>query len=660
MWRGPNSTITSRRMASRYVSSFGTCKSNVDSDDPVIIVGGGPTGLFLSLLLDRYGVPSIVLEQQSVKQRFQHPQAHFLNTRTMEILKHYIPNVYRRVRSQMPCVSQWRYFRFGSNLKDPHAIVVRHPVDIPLQADVDANGVLNQDSKVSKRTRDLSPVSVGHLAQHTFGRILYEEASVKSCSTLLYDMEVTQIDTPPSGPIEVKTRDGTTLQGRLLIGADGAHSFVRRHMGIRMHGASEMQHLMNIHVRHNLAEAPPAMLYSTYTPTSVAMTVCHSPGEYIVQIPFFKPYQTPEEDFAPEKLSNILDDIFGEPIPTASIISSKPWTMGSLVAERYVSEKVVVIGDAAHVFPPAGGFGMNTGLQDAHNLAWKIAGRLDLGCYEKERRPVAQQNAALSVRNYERLLKVTQSAYLDKRHPDLLKYMLDFSPLPLSVRKRIFRSLYQAALFPFTWLSHPSGIYAKHIRSNLCSALQRGTGLPLLFPTNEIGFTYDNPTDCTTVQSSLSQWLQDTVPSQPKLVAGALVPHDIMNVVSPGSSMDGKEITMVDLPGQLDDSNPTYVLLYWKPHSYDSSFVDELLKHLRVKLGFSVRVVVGGDSAEDLSSVTQSPSVDRLLSCKDGFFSSEDSQIILIRPDGHIKGILVSPSSDSKPVPELAAALVGG
>lgn len=668
LWFGP-SFITATIRQQRYPKTirFASTSPTIfgaqthDSEDPVIIVGGGPTGLLLSLLLARYEVPSIVLEKQSVEQRFQHPQAHFLNTRTMEILKHYLPDIYQRVRSAMPCVSLWRYFRFGASLKDPDAIVVRHPVDIPLQADLDANGVLLQDFDESKHTRDLSPVTVGHLAQHTFGRILYDQASLEPNTTLIYDTEATRLSTTQNEPmIQVETRKGNTYKGRLVIGADGAHSFVRQRTGIRMHGTAEMQHLMNIHVRHEM-KAPPAMLYSTYTPTSVAMTVCHSPGEYIVQIPFFKPYQTPEEDFAPEKLSDILGDIFGEPIPASSIISAKPWTMGSLVAERYVSDKIVLIGDAAHVFPPAGGFGMNTGLQDAHNLAWKIAGGHDLTSYERERRPVAQQNAALSVRNYERLLKVTQSAYLDKRHPDLLKTILDHSLLPLSARKGIFRSLYKAALFPFSWLPHPGGLYANHIRSNLRSSLQQGTGLPLLFPANEIGFSYyDTAYHEKNVRSNQSQWLRDTIPSQPLLTVGSLVPHDTATLFSRKYSFEELEISTTDLSGQLSlgEKSP-YVLLCWKTESSDASYLEKLSEELNNKLCGTVRLVVASDSLKDLSPFELSQSIDRLLITNGGFFSESDPQIVLVRPDGHVQGIVAYGVEDLSSISRIVGALSG-
>jgi len=83
--------------------------------------------------------------------------------------------------------------------------------------------------------------------------------------------------------------------------------------------------------------------------------------------------------------------------------------MRALVAQRLSAGRVHLLGDAAHQFPPAGAFGANTGLQDAHNLCWKLgavhrrhAGRALLRSYDAERRPVAVANAELAVRNYHR------------------------------------------------------------------------------------------------------------------------------------------------------------------------------------------------------------------------------------------------------------------
>jgi 2,4-dichlorophenol 6-monooxygenase len=89
------------------------------------------------------------------------------------------------------------------------------------------------------------------------------------------------------------------------------------------------------------------------------------------------------------------------------------WTMTAQVAERYGAGRIFLVGDSAHRFPPTGGLGLNTGVQDAHNLAWKLAAVLHgragaslLDSYETERKPVARHNADQSLKNAMRLFEV--------------------------------------------------------------------------------------------------------------------------------------------------------------------------------------------------------------------------------------------------------------
>jgi 2,4-dichlorophenol 6-monooxygenase len=98
----------------------------------------------------------------------------------------------------------------------------------------------------------------------------------------------------------------------------------------------------------------------------------------------------------------------------------RPWALSAQTARAFRSNKVFLAGDAAHTFPPTGGLGLNTGVQDAHNLAWKLAwvmkGRASaelLQTYEIERKPVAQMNCDHSVQNFVRMDELLQPVGMD-------------------------------------------------------------------------------------------------------------------------------------------------------------------------------------------------------------------------------------------------------
>ncbi|CAN0092608.1 unnamed protein product [Phaeothamnion confervicola] len=98
-------------------------------------------------------------------------------------------------------------------------------------------------------------------------------------------------------------------------------------------------------------------------------------------------------------LTAMIRRAVGADVPM-TMLDHRPWTAGvALVAERFIAGRVILAGDAAHLFTPTGGFGMNTGMDDASNLSWKLAGILQgwggtklLQSYEDERRPVAERN----------------------------------------------------------------------------------------------------------------------------------------------------------------------------------------------------------------------------------------------------------------------------
>lgn len=654
-----------------------------------MIVGGGPVGLFLACLLQRYGVDFCLLEAQPVEQHFRHPQAHFLNTRTMEILKHHVPVVFQKVVQAMPPVQEWNRFHFGANMAASPMATVQHPVHVPLVANTNANGVLLVDHTPSHGlfqaddpdSVPLSDCSVGHLAQHTFHRILYEhvQQNMSPTSCMKFGDRVIQAQRLPESQWQLTTSSENTFMAPLVVAADGAKSTWRQdHLKISMSGQPTIQHLINVHftltdIQNTL---PPAMLYTVFSSQVLAMVVRHGPTDYVMQIPYFPPYQSVQNDFTEEKVQEMVQAALGIQMEF-QIRSIRPWTMGSLVAETYSQDNVYLVGDAAHVFPPAGGFGMNTGLQDVLALAWRLKlfmnrhasdpGRI----YTRERQSVAYQNAALSVRNYQRVLGVMKSCYLDERNlPILLKSLQASSQLgvPLSWQQATFQNLFRTALLPLRILQDaPTSPYSRHVTNNLRRLLQSGQGLPLLFPNHEVAFRYpisqqqeqqpkrDDASDTT-------DWSRDSTADTPQLITGRLFPHIPCQLVN-GPTTQSKVNDEVEQWTTTRDI-PTKVVTLGRPCPFalvsivspnmgpSHTKLAELAAQIEQGLGGvpvePVQLHIGRDPealdiGKNMHKVWHLWVAERewqrreLLSST---FSLQNPLLVLIRPDGHVAGIV--------------------
>ena len=778
---------------------------------PIVIVGGGPTGLFLASLLQRFGgrehntsTPQwCLLDEQRPEDHWNHPQAHFLNTRTMELLKRYLPplttnkhdkveSVFNRVLQSMPPVSEWNTFFFGTSMmttsSSSHAMAtVQHPVHHPLVAGANANGILllsndhhvnppssSSSSSSSAPVSDaanavpLSDCSVGHLGQHIFHKILYDHLVTLITNTTKNTTTISQPHnnnnnnnnnnhdddaTSQSSPLyfgskvvhavqdtskdsghrywTIHTDSGHVLTASIVVACDGARSTWReQHVGIPMNGQPIIQQLINVHF--SLKEPPqsrhlpPAMLYTIFSSKVLAMVVRHSPTDYVMQIPFFPPYQTVEDDFSMDKVTEMVraalgveDGEDGPPPPSFQIHSIRPWTMGSLVAESYYKDNVYLVGDAAHVFPPAGGFGMNTGLQDALCLAWRLHywlsgltkeedGKPSLNpasIYTRERQAVAHHNAALSVRNYTRVLGVMKSCYLDERNLPLLMSSLEASAkvgVPLAWQRATFQSFFKTALLPLSMLrDRPSSPYSQLITRNLRKVLQSGQGLPLLFPRNEIGFSYptlqdgtDGTSRATGIPSyssssssfdSQTEWLQDSIaPAQPELRAGMLMPHIPCRRLVRGTSTAATQVnvddhalhvsqtvttqtrpdvtTTRDLSAQLATAMQPWPFVLLRVMNYDTDqhheqvkstdfddLLDDNIHVISAKLWITANEPVQDDwekmmETENETVLVASRSDWDRLGFKDGRVGVNSEtptpDLVLIRPDGHVAGTL--------------------
>ena len=264
---------------------------------PVLIVGGGPVGLYASSLLSASGVPSLLAERSS--RGSPHPRAHLINSRSMELLRQL--GVEDAIRTQTPPIREWSHFRYCSSLLGPQ--------------------IAEQDHMATGAWRDLCEATsspLAHLSQPKLEAILRAEAERRAATSgaqLLAgytcvgfeqhaDGVRAELQRSPGdgvGEAEEEGRpDRMVVEAEQLLACDGAHSPIRRALGLELRGPPALQHFKSIHfVAPALAEAAaerPAMLYFVFGPSAIAVLVAHNiaQGEWVAQIPFFPGLQQGE------------------------------------------------------------------------------------------------------------------------------------------------------------------------------------------------------------------------------------------------------------------------------------------------------------------------------------------------------------------------------
>ena len=284
----------------------------------------------------------------------------------------------------------------------------------------------------------------------------------------------------------------------------------------------------------------------------ISVIVAHDmeDGDFVAQIPFFPPIEKVSK-YTKDYCLNLLWKAIGEDVDL-SIKNIKPWTMSAVVADTFNQGNVFLAGDAAHLFPPAGGFGMNTGIQDAHNLAWKIAyvvqGLISpkvLQSYSDERRKVAIRNTCLSISNFEETVKVARVFGLDPalanglvsvlaagtKMPYLQQSVETFTDSLLSLGK--MQTSRRSPLRPLQQLY-------------LNNLLTQEKSLRLLYPEEDIGFCYRDPEPKWDGNNFTSFTKSKRSIFIPKVKIGSRFPHLFLNSIQ-GQPCDS--FSTIDLVG---------------------------------------------------------------------------------------------------------------
>jgi 2-polyprenyl-6-methoxyphenol hydroxylase-like FAD-dependent oxidoreductase len=365
---------------------------------PVIIVGGGPVGLVLAIDLAHRGVPCLLANDGPDTAR--HPQGNTHNSRTMEH--------YRRLGLAAAVRA--------TGLPDDH------PTDVAYFTRMNGAELarLPMPTPAEKR-RDparnplsaLTPEPIHRASQFYVEPVLKRRAESMPGILLRFGWRLERFADKGTHVeaelVAVESGRRETWRCDWLVGCDGGASTVRKQLGIRYEGQSGDEavfmsgRMLSFYMRSPaLAEMTRARrAWQAYTMSPVArcgFVALDGKGDYagLSRLP-------PDADERTHDPLPLIQAAIGAPLPV-EMISIKPWTAGlALVAEKYRAGRVLMAGDAVHLFTPTGGFGMNTGIDDAANLAWKLAalhhgwgGPGLVESYEAERRPIGVRNTSCS------------------------------------------------------------------------------------------------------------------------------------------------------------------------------------------------------------------------------------------------------------------------
>jgi putative polyketide hydroxylase len=352
-------------------------------DAPVLIAGGGLIGLSAAMFLAEHGVRSLAIER--LRNVLPLPRAAFFHMRTIELFRSC--GIEAEVRAQ----SEKEFTPEGAVVAVDYLAGKQIAAFIPsLNEGVDA----------------LSPCRRLFVTQPGLEPILRRRAE-KAGARVADGLEVIGVEQDSEGvTVIAKDVDSGREQrftGQYLLGADGAHSRVREVMNIPFEGRGVFSNSITIYFHADLAKFVEGRSYSVIYVNNPELTGFFrldknsQTGFFVVNT--VGDTSKPEAgnaaaDVSEARLAELVRIGIGIADYPLKIDGVARWRSVSDVARHYQAGRVFLAGDAAHVMPPNGGFGGNTGVHDAHNLAWKLALVLKglaapalLNTYEQERRP---------------------------------------------------------------------------------------------------------------------------------------------------------------------------------------------------------------------------------------------------------------------------------
>jgi 2-polyprenyl-6-methoxyphenol hydroxylase-like FAD-dependent oxidoreductase len=372
----------------------------------VLICGAGAAGLTLAIDLARRGVSARLIEK--LERPFAGSRGRGIQPRTQEIFEDLgvIDHLFSRGGDYPP---QRIYAKDGS-FHDEIRIV---PVDVTTEEPYQRPLMLPQFT-----------------TEAVLRAKLLEYGRAPEFATELTDF----MQDAEGVTATLKTSNGTeTLRARYLIGCDGGKSFVRHHLAIDFPGKSFGVRVLAADVKiPGLAREVGHEWNDGDMAAQIGIDPLQSTDLFCLRAPV--PLEG-EIDTSVEAISTLVRERSGQDLKIAHVAWASVFVMGARLAAKYRVGRVFLCGDAAHVHPPTGGQGLNTSVQDAYNLGWKLERALSIGderilsTYEEERRPIAEGMLGLSTK----ILKAEREGGGTKRGREVLQLDLSYADSSITV-----------------------------------------------------------------------------------------------------------------------------------------------------------------------------------------------------------------------------------
>ena len=356
----------------------------------VVVVGAGPSGLALAIELGARGIDCLLVERND---RVGYaPRAKTTNVRTRTHLRRW--GIADKLAAASP---------FG----------VDYPSTVTFVTRLGGFGLarIENASNCDPAPSELYPEHGQWVPQYKLEQVMRDHADAMPSVTLRFSTEFVSAEQDEDG-VDLVLRDRTTgeeipIRCDYVVGADGARSALRDVVGATMHGTYGLSRNYNIVFRAPGLSAAhdhgPATMYWQVNPAAPSLIGPMDEGD----VWFFMPTRLPDGfTITPDSAATLIREATGIDLPY-EILSSDEWVASSLIADRYRAGRVFLIGDACHLHPPFGGYGMNMGVADGVDLGWKLAARLQgwggpalLDSYEIERRAIHEEVIAEAAANH--------------------------------------------------------------------------------------------------------------------------------------------------------------------------------------------------------------------------------------------------------------------